>query len=585
MSVSTASGASVLCDTLTELGVDTVFGLPGTQTVWLYEAFRTSRLRTVVSTHELAATFMAIGYYRSSGRVAAVSTIPGPGFTYALTGVAEARFDSAALLLIVVKPRPSRGNRFRFQDIDQAALSAPIAKAFVHIESVASLADRLREAYRTAVEGEPGPVVVEIQAEILEEHVPSTAQTLRTPAASPEALSAADLDALAGVLAPAGRRVLIVGQGAAAAAADVTRLAEQLGAIVVATSSGRGIVPEDHPRVLPFEYGIHDVRVVNDLCRAADAVLVLGVKFGHNGTAGFRLQLPADRLLHIDASGEVLGANYSARVTARADVPTAVSQLLARLHLRAARFGGQVGGQVGTVSSAWTDSELSEWRSRARTARTCSNAPTVTGAPGGMADVLDALRAAAPRDACIVTDSGLHQMTTRTWWTVLAPRALITPADFQSMGFGLPAAVGAAIASPGRTVIAVIGDGGLAMSAMELATAVREGVRLLVVVCNDRGFGLIRRQQVLSDSVPFAVDFPSPDICSLAAALGADAETWSSADLAQRAMTAKGVFVVELVLGEHPDMRRRATRHRVKAAVHRTIGASTIARLRRWLQI
>lgn len=580
MSVSTVSAASVLCDTLAELGVDTVFGLPGTQTVWLYEAFRTSRLRTVVSTHELAATFMAIGYYRSSGRVAAVSTIPGPGFTYALTGIAEARFDSAALLLIVVKPRPSRGNRFRFQDIDQAAVAAPLAKAFVRIESVASLTDKLCDAYRTAVDGEPGPVVVEIQAEILEENVPALAAARRAPS-SPSALAAPDLDALVDVLGLARRPVLIVGQGASAGADQVTRLAEQLGAIVVTTSSGRGIVPEDHPRVLPFEYGIHDVRIVNDLCLAADAVLVLGVKFGHNGTAGFRLQLPPDRLLQIDASDEVLGANYPARVTARADVPTAVSQLLSRLQSRASTLGGQFQTAPGT----WSDEELRDWRTRARAARTYSNAPTVAGAPGGMAEVLDALRAIAPRDACIVTDSGLHQMTTRTWWTVLAPRALITPADFQSMGFGLPAAIGAAIASPNRTVIAVIGDGGLAMSAMELATAVREGVRLLVVVCNDRGFGLIRRQQVLADSVPFAVDFPSPDIGGLAAALGAEAATWPSPDLATRALHAKGVFVLELLLGEHPDMQRRATRQRVKAVARRAIGESTLARVRRWLRI
>jgi thiamine pyrophosphate-dependent acetolactate synthase large subunit-like protein len=112
---------------------------------------------------------------------------------------------------------------------------------------------------------------------------------------------------------------------------------------------------------------------------------------------------------------------------------------------------------------------------------------------------------------------------------------------------------------------------------------VREGVRLLVVVCNDRGFGLIRRQQVLSDSTAFAVDFASPDIASLAVALGADADTWPAPELLERAQRETGVFVVELVLGEHPDMRRRAHRQRIKSAVRRTIGESTIARLRRWL--
>lgn len=563
------TGASLVCATLAELGVDTVFGLPGTQTVGLYEGLRGSTLRTVVSTHELAATFMAIGYYRASGRVAAVSTIPGPGFTYALTGLAEARFDSAALLLIVVKPRLSRGTRFRFQDIDHAALTHTLAKAFVRIDAMDQLVSGLREAHAIAIDSEPGPVVVEIQAELMDASV----QTAAAPvvARAPRALSDADVDALCDALAAARRRVLFVGQGAAAASADVIRLAERLDALVVATSSGRGIVPEDHALVLPFEYGIHDVRVVNDLCNTADAVLVLGCKFGHNGTAGFRLELPPEKLLQIDASAEVLGANYPARVAAHADIGAAAARLL---------------GRLGVVSSEWRDDERRDWRARATTARTLPNAPTVTGATGGMQEVLAALRAAAPRDACIVTDSGLHQMTTRTWWTVLAPRSLITPADFQSMGFGLPAAIGAAIAAPDRTVILVIGDGGLAMSAMEIATAVREGVRLLVVLCNDHGFGLIRRQQVAGGSVAFAVDFASPDACLLAVALGAEAATWQGSPEALRtALASRGVFLLELILRDHPAQRRRGRTARLKSAVRRTIGDSTIARLRRLLRV
>lgn len=568
MSTVSTTGGSLLCDTLIELGIDTVFGLPGTQTVTLYDAFRASRLRAVVSTHELAATFMAVGYYRASGRVAAVSTIPGPGLTYALTGLAEASFDSAALLLLVVKPSLRHGNRFKFQDIDHRAVTTPVVKAFVHIETVDELVSGLRAAYDTATSGEPGPVVVEIQAELLQQPAPVVAAA---PRRGPARLSEADLDALAAALSSARRRVLLVGQGAAAASADVTRLAERLGALVVATSSGRGVVAEDHPRVLVTEYSIHDVGVVNDLCQAADVVLVLGAKFGHNGTAGFRLQLPPEKLLHIDASSEVLGANYATRLQACADVPTAVAQLLTRLE---------------ASSEGWTDAEVAAWRERAAAVRAYRNAPVVAGTTRGMEEILGLLRAAAPRDACIVTDSGLHQMTTRTWWTTLAARGLITPADYQSMGFGLPAAIGAAIACPQRSVIAVIGDGGLAMTGMEIATAVREGVRLLLIVCNDRGFGLIRRQQVALDTTPFAVDFASPDVCGLAAALGADAETWPGApDLLSRALASDGVFVLELVLSDHPDQRRRSQRRRAKEAVRRFVGESTLARVRRWLRV
>ncbi|MGB3268841.1 MAG: thiamine pyrophosphate-binding protein, partial [Rhodanobacter sp.] len=161
MSGSAVSGAELVCATLEQVGVDCVFGLPGTQTVGLYEALRRSPLRSIVATHELSAAMMANGYYRASGRIAAVLTIPGPGFTWALTGLAEAALDSAALLHLTMQPARSPGRQFQLQALDQASVAAPLSKARFAIDHAADIPAALAAAHAQAGAGEPGPVLVQ----------------------------------------------------------------------------------------------------------------------------------------------------------------------------------------------------------------------------------------------------------------------------------------------------------------------------------------------------------------------------------------------------------------------------------------
>jgi acetolactate synthase-1/2/3 large subunit len=240
------TGGERLCRTLEELGVEVVFGLPGSQNVGLFEALRTSRLRTVVATSELAASFMANGYARATGRPGVLATIPGPGFTYALTGLAEAFLDSTPVLHILGRPADGPGRRFQLQALDQRAILEPMVKRVFELETIESVEAVFADG-ALALSGEPGPVVV---------HVPSR---LEADAGPPRSVKAApDGSAHAGHTRPrappgGGRRPLLyVGQGACGLRRSCARSSNPRRIPLVATSSARGILPENHPWVVPF---------------------------------------------------------------------------------------------------------------------------------------------------------------------------------------------------------------------------------------------------------------------------------------------------------------------------------------------
>lgn len=560
------NGGELLCRTLEALGASHVFALPGSQNVPLFEALRRSRLRTIVPTHELAASFMAAGYSRASGQVGILATIPGPGFTYALTGLAEARLDSVPLVYLVGQPARGPGQRFQLQHIDQAAIAGPLVKRIIPVEQARALPAAVAEAYELARAGEPGPVMVHIAPGAAHEDAPWPGDI--APAAPP-VLQPGAVETVLPLLANARRVLLLAGQGTVGAPEALRAVAERLAAPVVATTSARGVLPEDHPLALGFDLRATDA--LNALAAESDLVVALGVKFSHNGAAGFRLRLPADRLLHVDASPEVLGANYPARTTLVADVPALLRALVSRLP------------QDGAGTRGWSDTALAEVRARI-SAAPLGLEPQVHGlATGTPAELLRLLREALPRDACVVTDSGLHQMLVRRHFPVLAPRGLIVPTNFQSMGFALAAAIGAKLAAPERTVVAVIGDGGLAMCGLELVTAVRERVALPVVLFSDGKYGLIRLDQVRDYGATYGTDLPPLDPSALAAATGAGyrALEGDAAAVLRAALAEPGPTIVDVNLSESGAMRRVRAKSVARAAGRRVLPKTLVDWLRR----
>jgi acetolactate synthase I/II/III large subunit len=560
--------SDLLWATLRALGGECVFGLPGSQTVGLFHALGQSRLRTIVPTSELAASFMANGYARACGRPGLLVTIPGPGFTYALSGLTEARLDSVPLLYIV--PGPPEGDReFQLQALDQRAIAAPIVKQTIRLADPGTVARSVTAAYRACLAGEPGPVMLEVAPAVLGLEAASD----EAPASPEPAATADDLAALTRMVDRAGRILLYAGAGTIDAAADLRSLVDRLGAAVVTTTTARGVLPEDHPAVIVRDPGVGDPAVVNAVAARADLVLALGCKFSHNGAAGFALRLPADRLVTVNTAGP--SRNYPACLHLTADAGQVIAHLLAR-------------GADRTASAGWDAGELARWREDAGRPgpRALPEQVGESGTP--VADLVRGLARALPADAIVTTDSGLHQMVIRRHFRVRSPRGLLVPADFQSMGFSLPAAIGAALAAPARRVVAVVGDGGMLMQALELATAVREGVQLDVVVFNDAAYGLIRQSQFADYGTAHGTDLEDRDFEGLAAALGAgyalSGPGGPGALLADPAGEADAVRLIEVRLRDAAGMTRVRAQGAARRLARRVLPKRRRAAIARWLR-
>jgi acetolactate synthase-1/2/3 large subunit len=442
---------------------------------------------------------MAQGYYRASGRIAPITTIPGPGFTYALTGLAEALHDSAALVQITGAPAGTDHHE-HFQALDQSAIASALVKERLRMASSRDVQGLMVQALDTALAGEPGPVLLEWVKEALESTAPESQDVVRAPPLDghdPESLAEA-----ARRLSISRRPAIVAGQGSAQAAVQLQRLVELLGAPVITTTAGRGVLAEDHHLALGFDCARSSILVAQEFLERADAIVALGCKFG----AGFRLELPSERVVRVDTGQDVL-ERLPGQLAIRTSTSAFIEAVLPAIPQTRA-----------VTESGWPTAELFEWRHRLRLG-SLEPEPRVLGSSA--AAFFAALRAALPRDAIVVSDSGLHQMLLRRHFDVLAPRGLIVPSDFQSMGFGIPAAIGAKLAAPERQVVALIGDGGFTMSGLELLSAVREGVRLTVLVFADGALNHIRLSQLQKYGRTSAVTLRNPDYLHFAHAVGA----------------------------------------------------------------
>jgi acetolactate synthase-1/2/3 large subunit len=563
------TAAELLWAALRAEGAEFVFGLPGSQTIEAFQPLKRSGLRTIVPTHEMAAAFMANGYARVSGRPGIVTTIPGPGFTYALTGLAEAFLDSVPMLHVVPAARVIDGREFALQSIDQRSMAGPVVKSLLQAASPCAIAAASVEAYRLAAAGEPGPVMVEASEEDFGKEV-TDSSPIPAPGVPPAAPDALVAD-IAAAVSRAPRILLYLGAGAMGAAREVRALADATGAAIATTTSGRGVLSEDEARVVVRDPGMQDHASLAALVERADLVVAVGCKFSHNGAAGFRLRMSREKLITINTAGP--SRNYPASLHATSDASRTVAAIRARLQPRRADGG-------------WDVAELAAWRESAlRFEADARLEPRHehTGTPSSA--IVRELRAALPDDAIVVTDSGYHQMSVRRHYAVRCPHGLLVPTNFQSMGYALPAAIGAALAAPLRQVVAVVGDGGLLMSGLELITAVRERVRLTVVVFNDGAYRLIRNPQLAAYGESHGTDIEGPDLEALAAATGAEYRL-AGADGIEAALAAPGrdessVRLLEVPLVDPAGMKAVRRRGKLRAAAHRLLPAKSRSLLRR----
>jgi acetolactate synthase-1/2/3 large subunit len=508
------TGADAVLRALEEEGAKVCFGLPGGAILPLYDAIaRGTTIRHVLAQHEQGAGHMAQGYARATGRPGVVFATSGPGATNIVTPIADAQMDSTPLVCVTGQVRSDLIGTQAFQECDIVAVTAPLVKGSWQVREPSELPAVVREAYRLTTAGRPGPVLIDIPRDVQEALLePELAPEMADPASPPAGEEA--IGAVARAIEAARRPVLYVGGGtvAAEAGAEVLALAEAAGVPVVTTLMAKGVVPESHP--LNFGCpGMHGGKWTNWTLNMSDLLIAVGARFDDRVTGRVEEFAPAAKVAHYDIDPREIGKIRHAELPVLGDLRDAVART--RLAL-----AGPARGE------AWLH-QVRGWRERFPL-RYDTGAPGLKG-PQVLEQLLEAT--ADHRDVVWTTGVGQHQMWAMQYLRCERPRSFITSGGHGTMGFGLPAAIGARAARPGATVVCVDGDGSFSMTCQELATAVSERLPVIVVVIDNGVLGMVRQwQEMFYDDRFSQVRTPaSTDIASVARGFGARGYTVSDA--------------------------------------------------------
>lgn len=490
-----------LISLLEAYGVDTVFGIPGVHTLELYRGLGRSRIRHVQARHEQGAGFMADGYARASGKPGVCLLISGPGVTNAATPIGEAYADSVPLLVVSsVNATADLGmGRGRLHEItSQRAATAPLtgfsATAFAP-EEVPELMARAFGDFRAR---RPRPVHIEVPLDVLA--APAAFDARARPAPLPPSPSPEALAEAATVVAAARRPVIIAGGGTVDCGDLVTRLAEAIGAAVVPTIAGKGVVPEEHPlcvgALLPFPSA-------RAFVAAADLVIAVGTELSETDMWEGQLKL-GGKLIRIDIDPDVLVRDYPPEVAVLGDAGAALGALTTLLdgaNLMGPGFAD--GKEVAALKGRYRESLPPVGRKHAA--------------------LLDALREALPEDGFVAVDMTQITYTGCPYFPCVKPRRWLCPTGYGTLGYALPAAIGAKLAAPERPAVALVGDAGLLFTVQELATAAELKLPLAIVLWNNDGLGQIRDDMKASGIPEIGVNPRNPDFLALAHAFGCHA--------------------------------------------------------------
>jgi acetolactate synthase-1/2/3 large subunit len=500
------TGAEIIVGLLERQGITTLAGIPGGCNLPLYEALaRCGRIRHILTRHEQGAGFIAQGMARVTGAPAVCLATSGPGATNVLTAIADAKLDSVPVICITGQvPRAMIGTD-AFQEVDTYGLSIPITKHNYLVRSAAELLEVIPRAFAIAASGRPGPVLIDVPKDVQLQRFEFTEWPAPGQPAAPPAVDEAAIAAIAERLAAARRPVLYVGGGVVACSAgeQVRRLAERASIPVAMTLLGLGALPAGHPLALGM-LGMHGARCTNLLLEEADLVIAAGVRFDDRATGKVREFCPHAAIVHIDIDASELGKIKTPATAVLASAGDALAALLP--HVAA--------------------DERPAWRGRLESLRRdhplrmdgCDDVRTPYGLIVQTAALLD-------DEAIIATDVGQHQMWVAQAYPIRRQRQLLTSGGLGTMGFGLPAAIGAALAAPDRTIVCFSGDGSLLMNIQELATAAEENVNVKVIVMNNNSLGLVHQQQELFyQGRLFACDYRlKVDFCAIAEGFGVPA--------------------------------------------------------------
>ena len=531
------TGGEIVVRALEDEDIPFTFGIPGTHNIELYDALASSqKVKPILVTDEQSASFMADAVWRASGRLGCAAVVPGAGLTHAMSGIAEAFMDGVPMLVLGCGIRRDTGRAFQLHDVDQQALAAPVTKGTFRPERGEEIYATIRQACRLARQGTPGPVFVEIPANLYLFRHPPAFEAFREEPLVPPAASAAELDQAAALLAKAQRPLLYVGLGAAGAGADLVALAEQLEAVVASTFQGKGVFPELHPLFLWPGFGEAAPAFVRKIVAECDLTLALGCRFGEVATGSYGLT-PPQPLIHVDIDREVLGRNYPAALGLAADAGSVVDGLLPRL---VSRPPDQ------SLRQRIREGHQAVWRE-------WEGDPSREGVTP--ACLLRSLQETFGGDALFTSDSGNGTFLAVECLRLNRPGRFLAPVDYSCMGYAVPAALGAKLARPEAPVIALAGDGAFLMTGLELITAAAQGIAVAVFVLRDRELAQIAQFQAVALNRKACSELPDYDLEGLCRGvgvehlrLGRDAETSSVLERVQEITKAGRPVLVDVAI-------------------------------------
>jgi acetolactate synthase-1/2/3 large subunit len=477
------TGAWLTVYALEQIGARFTFGIPGVHTTELYDALNSSnRITQVLVTHEGGGAFMADAVGRLSDSIGVLTVVPAAGLTHAASGIGEAFLDGVPMLVISGGPRTDTEHHYQLHQMDTHKFMGGLTKATFRVTRHDQVVPMLFEAYAIATSGEPGPVFVELPVNILLMTEEIGELPALQPPAPPRVDAAADITQAVELLRTARHPCIFAGWGTRDASSELIRLAEYLDAPVATTLQGLSVFSGNHPLHVGFGFGAAAVPSAQNAFRECDAMIAIGTRFSEIATGSYGARVP-ENLIHIDINPAVFNANYPAKVAIAGDAGAVLKQLMTELEAKLPRRPSQsamrerIKNDKAAYRESWYRHDAADLVNPVR--------------------FFDELRRQMPDDGIIAIDDGNHTFLTAELMPIHSPKSVILPTDFNCMGYAVPAAIGAKLACPDRSVQAIVGDGAFLMTCMEILTAASNNLGVVYYVFNDGELAQIGQAQAI----------------------------------------------------------------------------------------